>query len=153
VSRAVHPKDSGETVEAELIQRVPELQAAPGETAPHDAHASGVITPTPELPLGSTPLVETGTPVEIKAAQVRLTSGERGRWYLRREQHRKLLEAGGAYALVIYDPRPGHPIRASLLVPASIVDELVSSWIKPDGRADYAQIAWSNAIDPEEVDS
>jgi len=153
VSRAVpSSKDSGETVEADLIQLVPELEPVHGDRSHHDARASDVITPTPELPLGSTPLVETGTPVEIKAAQVRLSDGQRGRWYLRWEQHRMLLEAGGAYALVVYDPAPGHPHLGRLLVPASIVDELVNSWIQPDGRADYAQVSWSRAISPAEVE-
>ena len=41
-------------------------------------------------------------------------------------------------------------VPADLLPP--ILDELVSSWIRPSGRADYAQISWSRAIHPGEVE-
>lgn len=148
ISSVPSSKRSGETVEADLIQEIPALEAVAERDGWHDARAAAVIEPTPALPLASTPLVDAGTPVEIKAAQGRLTSGERGRWYLRRGQHDKLRAAGGAYALVVYAPRPGHPHLARLLVPASIVDAFVSSWIDPDGRQEYAQIAWSRLIDP-----
>jgi hypothetical protein len=155
VSRAVSPKDSGEQVEATVIQQVDGLEPAPGRDT-FDARTTAVLDPRTTDARFATPLLEPETDVEIKAAQTRLASGRRGRWYVRKRQHERLLAASGAYLLVVYAPTfPTHDVRAQLVIPASLVDErLPDGWTGVDGdRAEegYRQLAWSAFIDPDGV--
>jgi hypothetical protein len=159
VSQTLTPssKRSGEDVEHLVIERVDALNPVADEVdRGHDAVATRAIAPSEALPL-ATPLLLPGRPVEIKAAQTRLASGARGRWYLRQRQHESLVDAGGYYVLACYAPvRPTHEIRGLVGVPASIVDEhLPDGWIdvEDDERREegYRQLAWSRLIDPETV--
>jgi hypothetical protein len=134
------------------VQLVGALEPVPDARAAwHDAETVTLLEPDPRLPFGSIPLVEPGTPVEIKAAQVTHANGQRGRFYFRRGQHQQLLDAAGMYAFVVYAPRPGHPHLARLLVPASIVDHLLSSWIDVEGRLSHAKLTWSRVLRPGDV--
>ncbi|WP_435124061.1 hypothetical protein [Halobaculum sp. D14] len=147
------PKESGETVEAAVIDRFPALEyVADSRAAWHDAETAGALTPSDALTFGSVPVVGSGTAVEIKAAQGRQSGGQRGRFYFRQQQHRALVDAGGVYLFVVYAPTYEHPHLARLLVPASVVDELIPSWIEVDGRLTHAKLAWSRIIDPNEVE-
>jgi hypothetical protein len=159
VSQTLVPssKRSGDEVDHLVVERVPALRSVPDtEARGHDAVATRAIAPSEALPL-ATPLLLPGRPVEIKAAQTRLASGARGRWYLRQRQHESLVDAGGYYVLACYAPtRPTHEIRGLVGVPASIVDEhLPDGWIdvQDDERREegYRQLAWSRLIDPETV--
>jgi hypothetical protein len=148
-------KQAGERVESELVQRVPGLRAHSGDHW-HDATADAVICPrvAPGLDY-HTPLVEPGTPIEIKAAQIELPEGRCGRWHVRRGQHERLLDAAAAYVLAVYIPH-GRVVAAAV-VPATRLDERLretGDWV--DAPADrstdaYRQLAWSHYLDPERV--
>ncbi|MCD2205304.1 hypothetical protein [Halobacterium sp. KA-6] len=149
-------KAAGEAIEAEVLDLVPALQYVGDSTAEwHDARVSGLLDGSGRVTLGSTPLLENGTPVEIKAAQRRLNSGARGRFYIRQRQHETLVAESAAYLFAVYDPRDQR-VLAMLAVPASIIDELLpDGWTSVDGdRAEvgYRQLAWSRLLDTETVE-
>lgn len=151
------PKDSGETVEGNVVQITDELRYVPETEARWcDARVVGLLEPSTEVPFIGINLLQADDPVEIKAAQVRLTSGQRGRFYIRRGQHRTLVQEGGAYLLAVYVPRPGHEVLAKVVIPATILDELLpDGWteVDRDGRTEgYRQVSWSRVIEPETVE-
>ena len=150
-------KHSGETVEANVLDRVPELAYVSDRTAEwHDAEVVTLLEPCEDVVFYALPLLAVGTVVEIKAAQLRLASGQRGRFYIRKRQHQKLLDANGVYLFAVYDPRDDHRVLRMAVWAASLVDELLpDGWTAVHGdRAEegYRQLAWSRVIDPEEVD-
>ena len=151
-------KESGETVEANVVQRVPELRYVSDRTAEwHDAEVIALFEPPhPEVTFFGINLLAVGVPVEIKAAQLWYSSGQRGRFYVRKRQHQRLLNAAGAYLFAVYVPRPGHPVRTMGVVPASLVDEyLPDGWTTRDrsGEEGYRQLAWSRVFDPDDVEA
>ena len=79
-----------------------------------------------------------------------------GRIRVKRGAHEQLLEASGMYLLVVYLPRPGLPQVARAIVPATLVDELLSGrWYGVGGsrsEQEVAKLAWSHVIDPAGVD-
>lgn len=150
-------KAAGDAIEAEVIQHVPELAYVGEETARwHDARTEGVLAASETLTFDNVLALADGTPVEIKAAQRRLNSGQRGRYYIRRRQHDRLVDEGAAYLFAVYDPR-SEDVLAMHVSPAAAVDELL-----PDGWTDvddedrreqgYRQLAWSNLFDPDTVE-
>lgn len=148
-------KAAGEAIEAEVLQAVDALTYVGDSTAEwHDARVDGLLDGT-DTHLGSTPLLETGTPVEIKAAQRRLADGRRGRYFIRQRQHERLVAEAASYLFAVYDPH-ARDVLAMLVVPASIVDELLpDGWTGVDGdRAEtgYRQLAWSRLLDTETVE-
>jgi len=144
-------KRAGESAEAAVIQRVPELAPAAGRDDHLDARPEVAIEPRPELPTVALPVVEAGTAIEIKSCAAVVTAQQqRGRFYLRRTQHDHLLDVGGLYLFVVTPPQGADPL-AMKIVPATIVGDVVPSWIDPDGRETYAQVAWSKVFDPEKV--
>ena len=149
----ISAKHGGENAEAAVIQTVSELEYLDDLEDIHaDARATTVIVPSPELPTVALPVVEIGALVEIKSAMVVYgESQSRGRYYLRQQQHEHLLEKGAIYLFAVCAPTPSRPVIAMKLVPATIVDDLVSSWIDAGDRADYAQLAWSRIFDPSEI--
>lgn len=149
-------KAAGEAIEAEVVQRLPALRYVSDDTAEwHDARVEGLLEPSERVTFGSTPLLADGTPVEIKGAQRRLASGQRGRFYLRQRQHERLVAERAAYLFAVYDPHT-QDVLACYAVPASIVDSLLpDGWTGVEGdRAEtgYRQLAWSRLLDPSEVD-
>ena len=149
-------KAAGEAVEAEVIQRVPELEYVGDHTARwHDARVNGLLEPSATVAFGDVLLLEDGTPVEIKAAQRHLNSGRRGRYYIRQRQHERLVDEAASYLFAVYDPRT-RDVLAMLVVPASIIDHVLSDgWTSVAGdRAEegYRQLAWSRLIDPNRVE-
>ena len=145
-------KRAGEAAEAAVIQRGPELTPAPERSEHVDAEISTLLVPRAEVPTVGLPVVERGTPVEIKSCGVVATVNQsRGRFYLRRTQHRHLVGESGIYLFAVTPPHSGEPL-ACKLVPASVVGEAIAGWIEPDGRATYAQLAWGRVFDSEEVD-
>lgn len=156
VSRARTPKAAGEAIEAEVIQEVGGLRYVGDNTAEwHDARVDGLLEPSDRLPFIGVVVLETGTPVEIKAAQRRLNSGRRGRYYIRQRQHERLVQEGASYLFAVYQPQTEH-LLAMLVVPATVVEGLLpDGWTDVEGdRAEegYRQLAWSNLFDPSEVE-
>lgn len=149
------PKAAGEAIEAEVLQVVDALAyVGDGEAEWHDARVDGLLEPSDLVTFGSTPLLEHGTPVEIKAAQ-RLNSGQRGRYFIRERQHDRLVAEAAAYLFAVYDPRT-RDLLAMLAVPASIVDELLpDGWTNVEAdrsETGYRQLAWSRLFDTESVE-
>lgn len=150
----ISAKHGGENAEAAVIQTVSEIEHLTDIEDVHaDARATTVIVPDDQLPTVALPVVEIGTLIEIKSVMVVYGEGQtRGRYYLRKQQHQHLLENGAIYLFAVCAPMPDRPILALKLVPATVVTDLVSSWIDAGDRANYAQIAWSRIFDPAEVE-
>ncbi|AXR77687.1 hypothetical protein [Natrarchaeobaculum sulfurireducens] len=154
-------KASGDALEADVVQAVDALEYVGDRTATwHDAKTTTLLEPSEWLPFYSIVVVEPDTPVEIKGCQIRTSNGSRstrGRFYVKRAAHERLLEAAGMYLFVVYVPRPGLPQLARALVPASIVDELLrGKWYDVGGsrsESEVAKLTWSHVIDPKIVDS
>lgn len=149
----VSSKRAGENAEAAVLESVDGLAYVPdGESERIDARAETLVEPSRTLPFVGICVLEAGSPVEIKSAIPRLASGQRGRFYLRREQHEGLRDAGGSYLFAVCEPRPGREPVAMKVVPATIVDDAVTSWRSGgNDRPSCAQIAWSRIFDPSEV--
>ncbi|RQG97224.1 hypothetical protein [Natrarchaeobius chitinivorans] len=153
-------KASGDALEAHLIQSIDALEFVGDRTATwHDARTTTLLEPAENLPFYGIVVVEAGIPVEIKGCQIETSNGSgstRGRFYVKREAHSRLLEAGGMYLFVVYLPRPGLPQVARAVVPATIVDELLAGrWYDvggPRSEDEVAKLAWSHVIDPTTVD-
>jgi hypothetical protein len=153
------PNASGETIEADAINRLDALESVPDSEATwHDARVDGLLEPSRDLPAIGVVLVEDGTEVESKAAQIRMgKSNRRGRWFVKREAHDRLLEAGGVYLLVVYEPRSGLPWAAARIVPASVLDDLLKPrWYDVDqdrSEDEVVQLPWSAVCDPTAVEA
>ena len=139
-------KHAGDAVETAVVGRVPEIEAVP------DSEAEWCDARVVEawLPPASVPLLP-DVPVEIKAARVRLASGRRGRFYIRRRQHERLLAEGGVYVFAVYEETSGRPIRGLRVAAADAVDALLpDGWTDVDGprsETGYRQLAWSRLLD------
>ncbi|SNZ06439.1 hypothetical protein SAMN06269185_1171 [Natronoarchaeum philippinense] len=152
-SRTASSKRAGERAEGNVIDAVPELAHLPDTEVEHvDAEVETAISPRPALPTVALPVVEQGTLVEIKSAMVRLDSGGHGRFYLRREQHKAVLDAEGVYLFAVCEPTPDRAILALKFVPATSIDDVVSSWRRagPD-RPEYTQLRWGRIFDADEI--
>jgi hypothetical protein len=141
-------RELGETIEDAVCDDVGPLDpVSDAEAEWHDARAGEQIT-TDDVELLGRLAVDAGTPVEIKGAQVEISDGTRmraGRWYLKRDSHRRLLEADGVYALTIHSG--GVPSRIAL-APAAVLDERIGSWTSTDrSHAPVAKIAWTRVLD------
>jgi len=149
----VSSKRAGENAEAAVLEAVAGLAYVPDDESEHiDARAETLVEPSRTLPFVGICLLEVGTAVEIKSAIPRLASGQRGRFYLRREQHEGLRGAGGSYLFAVCEPRPGREPVAMKIVPATVVDDAITSWRSGgDDRPSCAQISWSRIFDPSEV--
>ena len=143
----------GDAAESAVLEAVTELQYVPDTDAEHyDALTTTTVVPRDHLPFLGVCQLDPETPVEIKSAMVVYGEDQaRGRFYLRFGQHERLADDGGVYLFAVCEPTPDRDVLALKIVPTAVVAELVSSWISPDGRADYAQIAWSRVFAPAEV--
>ena len=150
----VSSKRAGENAEGAILELVDGLAYVPDDESEHvDARVEALIEPSQTLPFVSLCVLKVETPVEIKSAIPRLASGQRGRFYLRRKQHRRLRDDGGSYLFAVCDPRPAREPVAMKIVPATIVDDAITSWRSGgDDRPSCAQIAWSRIFDPSEVE-
>jgi hypothetical protein len=151
----MHPKRTGSSVEAAVIETEPALAYVGDSDAEwHDAETTAVLTPRQDRPLGGVCLVEAETPVEIKGCIPEQQNGSGttpGRWYIKRESHDQLHAAGGVYYLAVYAPRPSTPVIAALVVPAATVGDLLDgSWYE-NGRREVAKLSWPRVIDETEV--
>jgi len=158
----LHPKAAGESVEANVVQRVDQLAYVTDREAQWcDARVDALLDPgtTDAVIFRGINLLATGTHVEIKSAQRRLASGSRGRIFVRERQHQRLLEENAAYLVAVYDPRPGRDQRvlAMAVIPASLLDEVLpDGWTNVDdddrGEQGYRQLAWSRIIAPSDLE-
>ncbi|WP_247729579.1 hypothetical protein [Halovivax limisalsi] len=133
--------DWGRTVETAACERWPLEHVAADNDKP-DWFDARFVAPleaesTPE------PIVEAGTPVEVKSCRRRYC-GRYGRWWIKRESHDRLVDAAGEYVLAVTD-RTGI-VRMSLLS-AETVDCLCSTWWETgDGgpnAEEYRQVPWT----------
>lgn len=157
----LHPKAAGESVEANVLDRVEQLAYVSDREAEWcDARVESLLDPaiTDAVVFRGINLLAKGTRVEIKSAQFRLASGSRGRIYVRQRQHERLLDEDAAYLVAVYDPRPGRNQRvlAMAVIPASLLDELLpDGWTAVEGdrsEQGYRQLAWSRVLDPADVE-
>jgi len=153
------PKAVGTSVESDQIQFEPLEAVHDSEATWCDARTVALWTPSSDRPFLGTCVVESGTSIEIKAASVSRSNGTRqsaGHWYIKRAAHERLLADAGVYLLTVYAPRPSTPILASVVIPASLLDEhLTDRWYDVDGSRSeerVAQLTWSALIDSEDVD-
>ncbi|WP_436931654.1 hypothetical protein [Halosimplex halobium] len=153
-------KKRGDSVESAVIDADPALEFVGDSVATwHDARTTECLDPSYERPFLGVPLVERDTEVEIKGACETRSAGvsrqRSGAWYIKRQAHERLLEAGGVYLLAVYGPRPDTPILRSVIVPASILDEhLDGRWYEVDAdrsETEVAQLTWTVLIDRERV--
>lgn len=144
-------KQLGERAEAAIIEQVDSLDPVPDTHAEHyDAVPMAAIFPS-TVPMVGIAVVGAGRPVEIKTTVPRLSDGERGRLYLRRQQHQSLVDDAGCYLLAVTTPHDREPLAMKLLA-ARTLGDLISSWIEPENRADYAQISWGRIFDREDIE-
>jgi hypothetical protein len=145
-------KAAGKRVEAEVVQVVDGIEPVSDDDARADSRATTAMYPSQDLPFSSICVVESGTPVEIKSAMVRATAAnERGRYYLRRDQHEFLLNQRAVYLLAVCKPTPQREILSKRIVPAAVVNEFRHPWKTPDDRPAYDQLAWSVLIDSRRI--
>lgn len=150
----------GDSVEGALINPEPGLEPVPDSVASWcDARTVQCLDPSYERPFLGIALVESGTHVEIKGTAVPRSNGTRqsaGHWYIKRAAHEELLEAGGVYLLAVYGLRDSTPILRSVIIPASLLDEILAGrWYEVDieGRSEkeVVQLSWTVLIDGEPV--
>jgi len=148
LSEQLSSKHIGDRLESEVIQLVPGLEWVSDRDDEHiDAVTTEAVWPSDRVRLGGICVVEPDTRVEIKSATVRLTSGQRGRYYIRKQQHEALLEDSGVYFLAIYAPA-SHEVITLAGVPATIVDERLPGWRDLDRGETYTQVSWSSVVNP-----
>lgn len=152
------PKEQGTAVEAAVLAAVDGLGLVPDPVVEWcDAIAVDAVAPRPGLESVGLPVVERGTRVEIKGAQVARSNGTRespGQWYVTRRAHEALLSRGGVYLLAVY--QPGDGVVTALLAPANVVDDVLAGrWYDVAGsrcEQEAAQVAWPTLIEREAVD-
>jgi len=127
------------------VATVPETWSRAAEDYWHDAQPEVALFATEDVPMVGICVIETATPVEIKAARAVISNGTRtrcGRFYLTRRQHERLLDADGVYLFAIYDGDDDPELLGLLAIPAIIVEEeLRDTWYEVDGRSDYYQLS------------
>ena len=149
----ISSKRAGSNAEASVVDVHPEFEHVPDTEIEHaDVRVAELLEASPEIPIVGMCLLEVGTLVEVKSAMVRLSDGRRGRFYLREEQHRALVDEAGVYLFAVCEPRPERPILALKIVPATTVGDLVETWRDAgDDRPRCAQLAWSRVFYADEV--
>ena len=150
MSLTASSKQLGERGEAAVIAHVDGLDPVGDSVAEHfDAQPTVALWPS-EIPMVGIAVVEAGRPIEIKTTIPELSSQDRGRFYLRRQQHQRLVEDGACYLFAVTSPHDREPL-AMKIVPAVSVETVISSWIDAGDRLDYAQVSWSNIFDEDEI--
>lgn len=150
-----HPRRAGDNAETAVCDAVDALEyVRDTEVEYADARVNGLLEPSEKFDQFALPLVEDGTLVEIKSTIVVATEDQqRGRFYVRKDQHDKLVAEGAVYVFAVCEPKPQRPVLALAMLPATIVDDLVPSWVEAgEGRSDYGRFTWSNLIDPEALE-
>lgn len=157
-------KRNGDALEADQVAQESALVGVSDDEADwYDARTIQVLSPHDRLQFGSICLLEQETPVEIKACQLliqrRSSSKGPGQWYVKQRAHERLLEAGGAYLLVVYQNGEATDtdrldVLRRIVIPATIVDELITSWSNAGAGRDegaVARVPWSRIYDRKEL--
>lgn len=153
----MHPKRTGSSVEAVVIEREPALSPVDDTVAEwYDAETVEVLEPRQDRPLGGVCLVESETPVEIKGCIPEQSNGEdstAGRWYIKRESHEQLVDASGFYYLAVYAPLPETPIVSAMILPAATVGDFLAGRWYDNGRreGEVAKLSWPTVLDREVI--
>lgn len=152
-SRGISPKHGGSRAEDSVLDLVTELRFVPDSEAHHyDAVVDELLSPSIDLPMVGLCLLAVDTIVEIKSAMVIVGENQDyGRFYLRESQHGDLVADSGVYLFAVCEPTPERDVIAMKIVPATAIDDVVSTWIECDGRATYAQIRWTSLFSEQEV--
>lgn len=134
----------GERAEGAAIEKLPFLKFVTDDVAKHyDAVAREDSDDVSE-----------DDPVEIKSASVVIGSGKPGMFFLRENQHRRLVEDGGWYLFLVCTPNRERKILAHRFMKAGDVDaELIPAWWNGGDRSDFRQIRWTAIFDEDEVSS
>lgn len=109
-------------------------------------HCDAYATPQSPDPL------QDGDPVEVKACRVTVSNGDsygtKGRWWIHKTSHNRLLEERGYYALVLYDKIPidegnrwGLLAIGVALISARELDQLL-----PGSPGDVAKLRWDEVF-------
>ncbi|EJN61579.1 hypothetical protein [Halogranum rubrum] len=152
-SRGISPKHGGSRAEDSVLDAVPQLRFVPDTEARHyDAVVDELLSPSLDLPMVGLCLLAVGTIVEIKSAMVVVgESQSNGRFYLRKSQHSDLVDEAGVYLFAVCEPTPQRDVIAMKVIPATCLDDVISTWIECEGRATYAQILWTRLFSNDEV--
>lgn len=136
-------RQAGERAESAVLELLPWLRYVTDETAEHyDAVAREECG-----------RVEEGDPVEIKSVAVELADGAPGRFYLRANQHDRLVEEGGWYLFVVCTPNAKRRVLAHRFMSAAEVDGEISAWWDAgEGRQLFRQLRWPSLLDEESLD-
>lgn len=142
----------GDRAESAVIESVDGLEYVPDSEGEHyDAEPVTAIGPSDELDFAGIAVLERGVPIEIKSCIPRLSSGQRGRFYLRRGQHDRLADDGGIYLFAVVSPHDREPITCKVAAALS-VEDVIPSWRDAGaGRQQYSQISWPSIFDVSEV--
>lgn len=152
-SRSISPKHGGSRAEDSVLEIVTELRFVPdGENVHYDAVVEKLLCSSAQLPMVGMCLLAVGTIVEIKSAMVVTGANQaNGRFNLRQKQHKKLEGVGGVYLFAVCEPTPQRDVIAMKVVPATTVNDVISTWIELDGRETYTQIRWTSLFSDQEV--
>lgn len=158
---SVDPESVGIAVERLASDQVEPLALLPDESDPVE-WVDAVLRE--DLAVGAAGTVPRGTEVEIKAARFRIADGRsvrRGRFWIRRDQHERLLAERGEYALAVYvldgreDPEDPEPLLVALtLLSADSLDRLLDGRAWSDCgslRGEAARLPWSEVFDPDDL--
>lgn len=94
-------------------------------------------------------IVAAGTPVEVKTCRLAYDQ-RKGRWWIRRDNHERLLQDGGEYVLSVYKEATGEILRQRL-VSAQIIDSLIDQWWAAgnghhETTEEFVQLPWSKVF-------
>lgn len=149
---------AGDRAEDNVLRLVEGLRYVTDTEAEHyDAVTETLIVPSDRLPFVGIAVLEVGVAVEIKSAGVVYgESQRRGRFYLRRSQHDRLVEAGGVYLFAVCGPN-NREVVAMKIVPATQVEQLIDAvtdhWrTAGDSRDECVQLSWARIFDPEAIE-
>ena len=145
----------GESVEELVLEAVPQLQ--PAEVPMdwdgavddywYDCTPSVAVFASEVLPMLGILAIEPGTPGEIKAARVTISDGTEsrtGRFYIRRQQHERLVARDGVYIFAIYRAADNELLGLLATLAVIVEEELRETWYDAGpGREDYYQLSAS----------
>jgi len=145
----------GESVEDLVLERVDELE--PAEVPMdwdgavddywYDVTPSVAVFASEALPMLGICAIEPGTPGEIKGARATISDGtasRNGRFYIRREQHERLVARDGVYIFAIYRQADNELLGLLATLAVIVEEELRESWYSAgDGREEYYQLSAS----------
>lgn len=147
-----NPNESlGKTLETWLIDWYDTLRPVSDKEAYwHDAETTAAWYSSGITPFCGIVVVERGLPVEIKTCARERSNGPNrdspGHWFIKRDAHERLLDAGGSYLLAVHDGPDA--VLARRVIPASLLDEFLKGrWFDNGREGSVAQLSWPRLID------